>query len=57
VCSGFVSVVGRGEEVVRCVLVGIGFTTSQAFWSVRGGGTCQWLLGVVGWGPKGIVGI
>jgi hypothetical protein len=51
VCSGFVSVVRRGEEVVRCAIVGIGFTTSMALWIVREGGTCQALLGVVGWCP------
>jgi hypothetical protein len=45
----------RGEEVVRCALVGIGFTTSLALRSVRGGGTCQRLFGVGGWGPQGIV--
>jgi hypothetical protein len=45
----------RGEEVVLCALVGIGFMTSLALRSVSGGGTCQQLLGVQGWSPQGIV--
>jgi hypothetical protein len=38
-----------------CALVGNGFTTSLVLRCVGGGGVCQRLLVLGGWGPQGIV--